>query len=396
MEKVTLDQESPFEFGELFFSKTDKGGIIQSGNSVFQRVSEYSWEEVLKKPHNLIRHPDMPRAVFYLLWDFLKNGKPIGAFVKNRSKQGKYYWVFALAMPIKDGYLSVRLKPSGDLLNTISQEYQKLRSLERSQKLQPEESAKLLLQRIKELGFENYSQFMAEALVNQIANRHNKMGVASSREIAIMMELKKLGVEIARSTRDILSAYNESKLVPLNLEIFSASRGKEGAQVSVVASQYQKMAKEIREEIERFRLMSDEVIEKINASQFYIGSAELMNEVAHFIEKEATEKDDSQLKELRDLAKFYVQNAITSVYQISTVITNFVQICDTLRTMGLGLELVRITGKIELSNLPQSNDAGALLESLRNFQSNLKTGLTEIQEHNSGINERTRALLARL
>ena len=60
-----VDQESSFGFDELFFSRTSKSGIILSGNAVFQRVSHYSWDELIDKPHNIIRHPDMPRGVFW-------------------------------------------------------------------------------------------------------------------------------------------------------------------------------------------------------------------------------------------------------------------------------------------------------------------------------------------
>lgn len=63
--------ESEFKFEELFFSRTNTRGIIQSANSVFQRVSKYEWEELLQKPHKIIRHPAMPRGVFQLFWDEL-------------------------------------------------------------------------------------------------------------------------------------------------------------------------------------------------------------------------------------------------------------------------------------------------------------------------------------
>jgi aerotaxis receptor len=86
-----LDKESPFHISELFFSKTDKRGVIKSGNNVFVRVSEFDEVDLLEKPHNIIRHPDMPRTVFKLLWDTIQGGNPIGAYVKNKSKSGAYY-----------------------------------------------------------------------------------------------------------------------------------------------------------------------------------------------------------------------------------------------------------------------------------------------------------------
>jgi len=81
--------EISFAIEELFYSRTDQSGIILSGNSVFQRVSIYGWNELSGRPHKIVRHPDMPRAVFFLLWDTIKKGQPVGAYVKNRAKDGR-------------------------------------------------------------------------------------------------------------------------------------------------------------------------------------------------------------------------------------------------------------------------------------------------------------------
>lgn len=106
--------EAEFKLDELFFSKTDKKGHIQASNSVFIRVSEFLEEELLYRPHNIVRHQDMPKTVFKPLWSFLLGDKAIAAYVKNKSKSGKHYWVFAMAFPMKDGFLSIRLKPTSN------------------------------------------------------------------------------------------------------------------------------------------------------------------------------------------------------------------------------------------------------------------------------------------
>ena len=122
--------EAPFGLEELFFSRTDARGVIQSGNTVFQRVSEYDWDQLINAPHKLIRHPDMPRAVFQILWDRIKAGRTTGAYVKNRSQSGRYYWVYAIVSIIDGGYLSVRMKPTSDLSRAIVTEYANLKRLE--------------------------------------------------------------------------------------------------------------------------------------------------------------------------------------------------------------------------------------------------------------------------
>ncbi len=74
-------------------SKTDDKGIITYGNDYFTKISGYKESELIGSPHNILRHPDMPKAIFHLMWKYLKNGKNIMAVVKNLSKNGDYYWV---------------------------------------------------------------------------------------------------------------------------------------------------------------------------------------------------------------------------------------------------------------------------------------------------------------
>lgn len=74
-------------------SRTDTKGIIEFGNDYFYEISGYSANELMGQPHNVIRHPDMPRVIFKLMWDRLKQGKNIFAVVKNLAKDGRYYWV---------------------------------------------------------------------------------------------------------------------------------------------------------------------------------------------------------------------------------------------------------------------------------------------------------------
>jgi len=119
---VPSNTERNFRINESFFSCTDTKGTILAGNAVFQRVSGYSESELVGSPHNVIRHPDMPRAVFKLFWDTILGGQPIAAVVKNMAKDGAYYWVVALVAPTKSGFVSIRFKPASALFeNTIAE-----------------------------------------------------------------------------------------------------------------------------------------------------------------------------------------------------------------------------------------------------------------------------------
>ncbi len=128
--KVTPTQhERLMREGDFIVSKTDLKGRITYCNRIFIEFSGFTESELLGAPHNLIRHPDMPRGVFQLLWDTLANGDEIFAYVKNMSKDGGFYWVQANVTANRDlqgnveGYFSVRRKPSRGAVSAVSDLY---------------------------------------------------------------------------------------------------------------------------------------------------------------------------------------------------------------------------------------------------------------------------------
>jgi PAS domain S-box-containing protein len=131
-------KERKFSPDEFIVSKTDAKGIITYANDVFLRIADYTLEEVLGKPHNLIRHPGMPRCVFKLLWQRIKAGQEIFAYVVNLTKFGDHYWVLAHVTPSFDasgqiiGYHSNRRAPKPETVAKIELLYKQLRALEDS------------------------------------------------------------------------------------------------------------------------------------------------------------------------------------------------------------------------------------------------------------------------
>ncbi len=169
---------------ELFFSTTDRRGIIRAGNSVFARISAYPASELVGAPHNIIRHPDMPGGTFKVMWDRLLARQPMVAYVENLAKDGRAYWVFATVTPLNGGFLSVRMAPMTALFPAARQLYQDLRGIERSARESgmsradaAAEGAAALERAIRQLGFEDYGHFMAEALPAEVAARQGLMTV---------------------------------------------------------------------------------------------------------------------------------------------------------------------------------------------------------------------------
>lgn len=137
-EVIVTGRERTFPENEIIVSKTDSKGIITYANDTFVRVAEYREDELLGKPHNMIRHPHMPRCVFKLLWDTIASGEEIFAYVMNRTKSGDHYWVLAHVTPsfgpdkLIRGYHSNRRVPKRAALQVIEPLYARLRAEEQS------------------------------------------------------------------------------------------------------------------------------------------------------------------------------------------------------------------------------------------------------------------------
>lgn len=154
--KITPTQvELRMREDDFIVSKTDLKGRITYGNRIFIEFSGFSEQELLGSQHNIVRHPDMPRGVFKLLWDTIQEGKECFAYVKNMSSNGSFYWVLANVTPSFDlagqpiGYLSVRRKPKADAVATISGIYRTMLDIET--KASPKEAPKASLKYLDDL-----------------------------------------------------------------------------------------------------------------------------------------------------------------------------------------------------------------------------------------------------
>lgn len=169
MSKLSLTGvERFFREDQIIVSKTDLQGRISYANDVFLHIADYTEREVLGQPHNLIRHPDMPRCVFKLLWDTVTAGQEIFAYVVNRTKHGDHYWVLAHVTPTRlqdgtvGGFHSCRRVPSRRAVEKISGLYRTLRGIEEASENRKDGQAlavQALDHHLQGLG-QRYDQFM--------------------------------------------------------------------------------------------------------------------------------------------------------------------------------------------------------------------------------------------
>lgn len=160
---IPSNNEIFFQDNEFIVSKTDLKGRITYGNELFIKMSGYAESELLNAPHSILRHPDMPKAVFKILWDAISKGEEIFAFVKNLSKDGSHYWVKAQVTPSYDnngkiiGYHSVRRKPKKESVSIIAKIYSDMLSIEKNKGM--DESLAYLLKILDSKGV-GYDEFI--------------------------------------------------------------------------------------------------------------------------------------------------------------------------------------------------------------------------------------------
>ena len=153
---------------DLLISKTDQKGRLTYANRSFMHISGYPEHELLGQPHSIIRHPDIPRGVYRLMWEVLGEGREFFGFIKNRTRQGHYYWVFANVTPDRDsrgrlmGYHSVRRAPGVAAIRTVEPLYRRILDVEAraSRNDAPGAGRERLLREVEEAGAGSYRQWM--------------------------------------------------------------------------------------------------------------------------------------------------------------------------------------------------------------------------------------------
>jgi len=169
MEKPTpIDVEIVLDPKRYIVSETDEKGKITFCNDYFIEVSGYSNEELIGKPHSIVRHPDMPKVVFKLLWETISQGLNINAVVKNLAKDGRYYWIFTEFESRRDndtgeiiGYHAARKTISKHVIEIIADLYAALLEIEKNEGI--EASEKYLIAFLKEKGDDiDFSNIMEE------------------------------------------------------------------------------------------------------------------------------------------------------------------------------------------------------------------------------------------
>ncbi len=381
--------ESPFGLNEVFFSRTDERGVIQAANYIFRRVAHYDWDEILGAPHNIVRHEDMPKAVFWLLWDTIKRGEPIGAYVKNKAKDGLYYWVFATVMPCPGGFLSARIKPSSAMFERIQEGYATLLEAENNQGVSPAESADKLLELIQNLGFDDYHQFAAQALSEELSARDIGLGNPGDNKIRRFRTYIDAAEKLRVQTDDLIQEFETMHAIPHNMRVIAARLEPASAPVSVLSKNYGVMSREISDWFEQHVVGEESnfstIKGSINNCMFLECLARILTECALQLNRERRLLGNvdltSERQILNSLQSEYVKKSASGLAHIREEAGLIVEACKTMHRQVLGLSTIRVMCKIEGARLSSnSGGLGDIINQLDTFQSRIVGRLDEISE----------------
>ncbi len=309
-----LDYETEFDIQELFFSTTDLHGVILHGNEVFVRISGYTEAELIGAPHSLVRHPDMPRSVFQLLWDTIEAGRSIAAYVKNLAKDGTYYWVLALVIPSESGYISIRLKPTSDLFLAVPQIYSKLLAVENAVAIEPKRRQSAmqvgraeLHEQLRAHGFADYEKFMQHALSAELSSRNQaiaqrvagqvRKSSGPSVEVAELQihcqllddglqavferleKFKAMNVALAAKSTDIRQSSESIRFLSMNASVTANKLGVKAATLQVVSKSLGAVCDESRQTMNNLTVRMADVVGILEHLIFDLAATKLQSEV---------------------------------------------------------------------------------------------------------------------
>lgn len=384
LQQETVNLAAPFEIDEIFFSRTDRRGVISSGNSVFQRTAGYDWERLLGAPHRLIRHPDMPKAVFWLLWQALGRGEPLGAYVKNRSECGRYYWVYAVVTPIREGFLSVRIKPTSDMLETIEKVYADIRQQEKEDGLSPEASAAKLLERLADLGFADYDAFSAKALATEFCHRAKAVDGTCPKWADVYLEAISQARDIHTQTSQMRRDFELVQLTPINMHIQSSRLGEDAAAIKTISENYRTLAMTVEKNLADVTRTTAKVVSSLQSGLFDRCVASIQREV-----REAFAGDDALPRTISRDAEAGILSAQEAAYDarvrdgmtgIRGDARHMVHACSEMRVVLLGLGMTGSMCRLESARLKQGEGKlNDIVTELERFQERVGSGLEHME-----------------
>jgi aerotaxis receptor len=306
-------------------------------------------------------------------------------------------------MPIDGGYLSVRIKPSSDVLAKVKELYKGLGQTETDDGYEPDEAACVLQNQISELGYADYNAFETDCLMQELASRDQKMGNTVFPAIADFEKMRLIASDLLAETKTLSSGFKSISAVPTNMRIIAARLEPSGGAVSSLSQNYWSMSEEMSDWFNSNVNNTDsdfaEIHKILNTSRFLFGTARIMKILATEFSRERRDLGRGDLaleqKIVSDLAASYISKAISGLEKIASVARDILTSVGIMRRYTLGLSSTRVMCNIESARLPSGGGSLVdVIQQLGRFQDDVEKQLSQIEDHSLKILEISEGLAA--
>ena len=419
-----------FEINESFFSMTDARGVITAGNMVFSRTSGYALTELLGQAHNIIRHPDIPRCVFKMLWENGNAGLPFMGYVKNHAKNGNHYWVFAVIEPVPRGYLSIRIKPSARNLASICELYDRMIEIEERALVEggsPEEAIRLsrleLDLVVRSLGFECYDAFSRSCISEELKSRdcilkerelplfplglrlhdnaQNSPGIDDEYERTLRayeqlkglfesLDLfKSIGEKISESQEMVRSVAEDLRLYALNANVASETLGHQGIAIGTITQFLHSQAQMLSGVAGSFSGSALKISRKVGEIASRFASARLQLEMLLSfmgeMVRDGYEQDrlDNLLglaQDLRGAFRVSLDLARKAAIELSAMAPDLLRSKNEIRKLIVYFKVAQIAGVTESVRVSDADQLKAMFESLKGRIESAQNELADLED----------------
>lgn len=349
------DQEVPFPIEDIIYSRTDPRGVILSANLIFERMSGHGAAEWCNTPHRFVRHADMPKGFFHIFWDELRQGRPLLGYIKNRTRTGGHYWTFACAVACEGGYFSARVRPLSPLFDLMRAEYAALLILEEAEKLSAQDSAVVFLDRLKQLGYRSYAEFMAHAAAEEECARRQSLGGTAEASDDHICTLSRILADAQVQQDHLVALFADLRLLPVNMRLVAARIEPQGGPISQISVNYKIASDEITRRLSSYVTgdanLCGQLAIAVRHSLVLTHCANLLIELverprfltlSHPLPRIMTEADI-----LRQVEQLCAERARAALDGSAGLARRLAEASHDVRRMVLGLDTIRILGRVE-------------------------------------------------
>jgi PAS domain S-box-containing protein len=399
------EEEFYLKTEELICTQTDLEGIIQYGNPTFSSITGYAESELSQNPHSIIRHPDMPKTIFKLFWDYyLKEGKPVVAYIKNRAKSGRYYWALVMVFPVSDGFISIQIKPQTELSTLIKECYKKLVLNEaRTDDFNANHSC--LHEQLKLLGYNSYTEFMIHILNLELVKRHellcqkdNKKKKFESESVPFMVlpTLVEFVQKLTEVEKILQETFSQIDLISKNMLIRTIHLGKIARTAATVSENLQLITGEMRAGSTTFFNHLQTFLNTINHITFDIYIVCFQNEAVSYMENDRQEgvfeiTGIQNKQNIINATLTDIENKKNRIKEIEDLNIFLMNILAEFMRISLGMNVICVSGKIEIAHI--SNHMDIYQENIQDLSDQIKSMKEQNDILKQSLNDSSKMLL---